>query len=204
MSGSASRSQFSRFVKRRLTLLMVKLAIFIGLGRGASASTLALGLRFVRSPSQSLRPRKASYRTRGPIGGGRRKLAVFKMAPGSRSSLSDPVPVPVHPSLMRQFRYRLKSLLRLRQSHKFRSHQLRQPGLSLAAFMGRWGANSAKKWHFSCLAPSAMFGQISANFTYFGMLFAGAQAATRCRSELAWRGLQAQYQHCQGNPPRAV
>ena len=30
MSGSASRSQFSRFVKRRLMLLMLKLAIFIG------------------------------------------------------------------------------------------------------------------------------------------------------------------------------
>jgi hypothetical protein len=30
MSGSASRSQFSRFVKRRLMLLILKLAIFIG------------------------------------------------------------------------------------------------------------------------------------------------------------------------------
>ena len=30
MSGSASRSQLSRFAKRRLTLLMLKLAIFIG------------------------------------------------------------------------------------------------------------------------------------------------------------------------------
>jgi hypothetical protein len=32
MSASASQSQFTRFVKRRLALLILKLAIFIGSG----------------------------------------------------------------------------------------------------------------------------------------------------------------------------
>src|ERR1700722_1630105 len=39
MSGSASRSKFARFVKRRLMLLMLKLAIFIG-SEGAIAVTV--------------------------------------------------------------------------------------------------------------------------------------------------------------------
>ena len=42
MSGSASRSQLSRFVKRRLMLLMLKLAIFIGVSRRACIGLTAI------------------------------------------------------------------------------------------------------------------------------------------------------------------
>ena len=52
-SGSPSRSHVVRFVKRRLMLLMLKLAIRIDSGRRASASALGSGCAFGRSQSKA-------------------------------------------------------------------------------------------------------------------------------------------------------
>jgi hypothetical protein len=85
MSGAVSRSQLSRFPKRRLMLLMLKLAIFIGSDRSENISgRLAPS---VVHPNQNLMQSKVSERPAPP--GRKRRLGRFEKLLGA----SNPMPV---------------------------------------------------------------------------------------------------------------
>src|SRR5271170_4799805 len=69
MSGSASRSQFSRFVKRRLMLLILKLAIFIGHAEANEALPFSVEVPALRFEDVHMQVRNMMSRVRKPLGG---------------------------------------------------------------------------------------------------------------------------------------
>src|ERR1700722_4571856 len=93
MSGAASRSQFSRFAKRRLMLLMLKLAIFIGSGRSERIEFNGRIAPSVVHPNQNLM-RTESHERPAAL---RAKERAGRFRNGCREPLlivSDPMPVP--------------------------------------------------------------------------------------------------------------
>src|ERR1700722_8793212 len=101
MSGSAALSQRRRFAKRRFMLLMLKLAIFIGSDKGASASRsngalVALGVKNLSS-KEARKVYWAGERKLSPLGKAGKPLRPSVCFPSRETvSVSSQRPLRLH------------------------------------------------------------------------------------------------------------